>query len=187
MAVPIDYVLQRWPALTRLLDDGRVWLTNNAAERALCSLALGRRAWLFADSDQGSHRAAFFYSLITTAKLNDVDPLAWLTTYWRASPAIQPIASTSSCPGTGGRAPRPPRQPSPSDPYRGPHRMGSVDQLTVRRKRKWLSLWWMGCSQVGFRSSVRSCPGSWLPVTTFLSLLSIALEADGRCSCSLAA
>ena len=78
VAVPIDYMLKRWPAFTRFLDDGRICLTNNAAERALRGLALGRRAWLFAGSDRGGHRAAFFYSLITTAKLNDVDPQAWL-------------------------------------------------------------------------------------------------------------
>jgi transposase len=51
---------------------------NNAAERALRGLALGRKAWLFAGSDRGGQRAAFLYSLIVTAKLNDVDPQAWL-------------------------------------------------------------------------------------------------------------
>ncbi len=51
---------------------------NNAAERALRGLALGRKAWLFAGSDRGGERAAFLYSLIVTAKLNDLDPQAWL-------------------------------------------------------------------------------------------------------------
>ena len=60
------------------LADGRVCLTNNAAERALRGVALGRKAWLFAGSDRGGERAAMLYSLITTAKLNDVDPRAWL-------------------------------------------------------------------------------------------------------------
>jgi transposase len=78
VAVPIDYMLKRWAGFATFLDDGRACLTNNAAERALRGLALGRRAWLFAGSDRGGHRAAFFYSLITTAKLNDVDPQAWL-------------------------------------------------------------------------------------------------------------
>ena len=78
VAVPIDYMLKRWPAFTRFLDDGRVCLTNNAAERALRGLALGRKAWLFAGSDRGGHRAAFFYSLVTTDKLNEGDPQAWL-------------------------------------------------------------------------------------------------------------
>jgi transposase len=74
----IDYMLKRWPSFTRFLDDGRICLTNNAAERALRGLALGRKAWLFAGSDRGGQRAALLYSLIVTAKLNDVDPQAWL-------------------------------------------------------------------------------------------------------------
>ena len=55
-----------------------MYLTNNASERALRGLALGRKAWLFAGSDRGGQRASFFNSLIVTAKLNDVDPQAWL-------------------------------------------------------------------------------------------------------------
>jgi transposase len=78
VAGAIDYMLKRWAAFTRFLDDGRVCLTNNAAERALRGLALGRKAWLFAGSDRGGQRAAFLYSLIVTAKLNNVDPQAWL-------------------------------------------------------------------------------------------------------------
>ncbi|TAJ81425.1 IS66 family transposase [Reyranella sp.] len=78
VAGAIDYMLKRWPAFTRFLDDGRICLTNNAAERALRGLALGRKAWLFAGSDRGGQRAAFLYSLIVTAKMNDVDPQAWL-------------------------------------------------------------------------------------------------------------
>ena len=70
--------LKRWPAFTRFLEDGHVCLSNNAAERALRGLALGRKAWLFAGSDRGGERAAFFTGLIVTAKLNDVDPQAWL-------------------------------------------------------------------------------------------------------------
>ena len=62
----IDYMLTRWPAFTRFLDDGRVCLTNNAAERALRGIALGRRAWLFAGSDRGGERAAAMYTLIAT-------------------------------------------------------------------------------------------------------------------------
>jgi hypothetical protein len=62
----------------RFLEDGRICLTNNAAERALRSLALGRKAWLFAGSDRGGDRAATMYTLIGTAKLNDIDPQAWL-------------------------------------------------------------------------------------------------------------
>jgi transposase len=78
VAKAIDYMLTRWPAFARFLDDGRICLTNNAAERALRGLALGRKSWLFAGSQRGAERAAVMYSLIQTAKLNDVDPQAWL-------------------------------------------------------------------------------------------------------------
>ena len=78
VAKAMDYMLNRWPAFTRFLTDGRICLTNNAAERALRTLALGRKSWLFAGSDRGGERAAMMYSLITTAKMNDVDPQAWL-------------------------------------------------------------------------------------------------------------
>jgi transposase len=74
----INYMLRRWPAFSRFLDDGRVCITNNAAERALRCVPLGRKAWLFCGSDRGGQRAAVIYSLIGTAKLNDVDPQAWL-------------------------------------------------------------------------------------------------------------
>jgi len=78
VAKALDYILTRWPAFTRFLDDGRICLTNNAAERALRGLALGRKSWLFAGSVRGAERAAVMYTLIQTAKLNDVDPQAWL-------------------------------------------------------------------------------------------------------------
>jgi transposase len=78
LAKAMDYMLKRWPAFTRFLDDGRVCLSNNAAERGLRGIALGRKSWLFAGSDRGGMRAAAMYSLIVTAKMNDVDPQAWL-------------------------------------------------------------------------------------------------------------
>ena len=74
----IDYSLKRWAAFTRFLDDGRLCMSNNAAERELRAIAIGRRNWTFAGSDEGGRRAATIYSLIATAKLNDVDPQAWL-------------------------------------------------------------------------------------------------------------
>ncbi|MGO9816609.1 MAG: IS66 family transposase [Acidocella sp.] len=74
----INYMLNRWPAFTRFLDDGRICLTNNAAERALRGIALGRKARLFAGSNRGGQRAAKMYSLIVTAKMNDIDSQAWL-------------------------------------------------------------------------------------------------------------
>jgi transposase len=77
-AKAMDYMLKRWDAVTRFLDDGRICISNNAAERALRSVALGRKAWLFAGSERGGERAALMYSLIQTCKLNNVDPQAWL-------------------------------------------------------------------------------------------------------------
>ena len=78
VAKAIDYMLKRWAAFTRFLSDGRICLTNNAAERALRGIAIGRKNWLFAGSDRGGERAAAMYTLIATAKLNNVDPQAWL-------------------------------------------------------------------------------------------------------------
>ena len=78
LAKAIHYMLRRWPSFTRFLDDGRVCLTNNAAERALRCVALGRKSWLFCGSDRGGQRAAVMYSLLGTAGLNGVDPQAWL-------------------------------------------------------------------------------------------------------------
>jgi transposase len=78
LARAIDYSLKRWAALTRFLDDGRLCLSNNAAERALRCVAVGRKNWTFAGSDAGGERAATIYTLIETAKLNGVDPRAWL-------------------------------------------------------------------------------------------------------------
>jgi transposase len=78
VAEPIDYMLKRWGRFAQFIDDGRICLTNNAAERALRGFALGRKSWLFAGSDRGADRAAAMTTLIMTAKLNDVDPLAWL-------------------------------------------------------------------------------------------------------------
>jgi transposase len=78
LAKAIDYILKRWAAFTLFLDNGRVCLSNNAAERALRGIALGRKSWMFCGSDRGGQRAAAMYSLIVTAKMNDVDPQAWL-------------------------------------------------------------------------------------------------------------
>jgi transposase len=78
LAKAMDYLLKRWPSFTRFREDGRICLSNNAAERAMRAVALGRRSWLFAGSDRGGQRAAAVYSLITTAKMNNVDPQAWL-------------------------------------------------------------------------------------------------------------
>jgi len=74
----IDYLLKRRTVFTRFLDDGRVCMSNNAAERELRAVAMGRKNWTFAGSDEGGRRAAAIYTLIQTAKLNDIDPQAWL-------------------------------------------------------------------------------------------------------------
>jgi transposase len=77
-AKAISYSLNRWDGLLRFLDDGRLCMSNNAAERALRGIAVGRKNWTFAGSDEGGRRAAAIYTLIETAKLNDIDPQAWL-------------------------------------------------------------------------------------------------------------
>lgn len=88
VARAMDYMLTRRDRFTRFLTDGRTCITNNAAERALRGVALGRKAWLFAGSERGGERAASMYTLIVTAKLNGVDPQAWL------ADVIANIAST---------------------------------------------------------------------------------------------
>ena len=115
VAKAINYMLDgtgRWDAFTAFLDDGRLCLTNNAAERALRGIALGRKSWLFAGSERGGDRAAFMYTLIVTAKINDIDPQAWLADVlarlpdmpisrvhelmpwnWRAAPEFKRIAA----------------------------------------------------------------------------------------------
>jgi hypothetical protein len=78
-AAAIGYALARWPALMYYCDDGRIEIGNNAAERALRAVALGRKNYLFAGSDAGGERAAVIYSLLGSAKLNGIDPEAYLS------------------------------------------------------------------------------------------------------------
>ena len=73
-----EYMLRRGDRCARFLDDGRICLTNNASERALRGFAPGRKSWFFAGSERGADRAAVMATLIMTAKLNEIDPLAWL-------------------------------------------------------------------------------------------------------------
>ena len=126
IAKAIDYMLKRWPAFTRFLDDGRICLTNNAAERALRGIALGRRAWLFAGSDRGGERAAAMYTLIGTAKLNDIDPQAWL------ADVLAPHRRSSGLPPARAaalelEARRNPSRRRLTDPHRGLRRMLTND------------------------------------------------------------
>lgn len=78
VAEVMDYMLKAWPAFTAFLDDGRICLTNNAEEPAFRGIALGRKSWLFTGSDRSGQRTAFMLRLIGAAKLNDIDPQAWL-------------------------------------------------------------------------------------------------------------
>ena len=78
LAKAIDYQFNHWDAFKRFLDDGRICLSNNAAERSVRGIAVGRRNWTFCGSDTGGHRAAVMFTMIETAKLSDVDPKAWL-------------------------------------------------------------------------------------------------------------
>lgn len=78
LAKGFNYMLKRWSSFTLFLEDGRVCLSNNAAERGLRGIALGRKSWLFCGSDRGGQRAAAMYSLIVTAKMSGIDPQAWL-------------------------------------------------------------------------------------------------------------
>src|SRR5436853_2819658 len=78
LAEAMDYSLKRWTALTRFIDNGCICLSNNAAERAVRGIGVGRSNWTFAGSDSGGRRAAAIYTLIATCKLNEIDPRAWL-------------------------------------------------------------------------------------------------------------
>ena len=78
LAIAIRYCLNRWNALTRFVDDGRLEMTNNAAERAIRPLTLGRRNWTFVGSDTGGDRAAVFFTIMQTCRLNGVNPEAYL-------------------------------------------------------------------------------------------------------------
>jgi transposase len=86
LAGAIKYALVRWVALTRYRDDGRIEIDNNSAERSIRPLVLGRRNYLFAGSDAGGERAANIYTLIATARLNDIDP------YWYLRQVLERIA-----------------------------------------------------------------------------------------------
>lgn len=78
LAKAINYMLSRWDSFARFVHDGRICMTNNAAERRVRTIAVGRRNWTFCGSDRGGDRAAAVYTLIQTCRLNGVDPHAWL-------------------------------------------------------------------------------------------------------------
>ena len=122
----IAYTTRRWEALTRFMVDGRICLTNNAAERALRGVAVGRRNWTFAGSDRGGERAAAIYTLVETAKLNGVDPQAWLADVL-ARLADHPAKRITDllCRGTG----TPPPEPGEPPPAASPPEVGELELL----------------------------------------------------------
>ena len=94
VAKAMDYMLKRWPGFTRFLEDGRIDLSNNAAERALRGIDLGRKSWLFAGSDRGGQRAAIMYSLIVTALCRARHKAVWMMVSMvaaRSTPESEPV------------------------------------------------------------------------------------------------
>lgn len=82
----LTYVQNQWPALNRYLENGALCIDNNASERALRAVAVGRKNWMFAGSEEGGHRAATFYSLIGSAKANGVEPFSYLKSLFELLP-----------------------------------------------------------------------------------------------------
>lgn len=107
----MNYMLRRWDDFARFLDDGRICLTNNSAEPALRGVALGRRNWTFAGSQRGADSAAIMLTMITTCRLNDVDPKAWLADVL-ARIADIPASRLHELLPRGMEAPAPSRQPA---------------------------------------------------------------------------
>jgi transposase len=101
LAQAIRYALGRMPKARTYLSNGMLEPDNNICEWSIRPIALGRKNYLFMGSVGGGKAAAIAYTLIETAKMNSVDPEAWLTWVLNTSPIIKSIVSTNSCPGTG--------------------------------------------------------------------------------------
>jgi hypothetical protein len=101
VAKAMDYMLKRIEVFKRFLDDGRICLSNNAAERELRGIALGRKSWLFAGSDRGGERAAIMLTRSTPPSLTMSIPRLGLPTCWRGCLIIRRGGSRSCCPGNG--------------------------------------------------------------------------------------
>lgn len=115
---PINYMLRRWGDFARFLDDGRICLSNNAAEGALRGIALGRRSWTFAGSQRRADRAVVMLTLITTARLKDIDPKAWLADTLARIADLPVSRLPNCCRGSGNACAKPKslRISSPPDP-----------------------------------------------------------------------
>ncbi len=122
VAKAIDYLMppkgDRWDAFIAFLDDGRICLTNNAAERALRGTALGRKSWHFAGSGRGGERAAFMYTLIVNCKLNDIDPQARMADVLTRIPDITVSRLPELLPWNWKRPSMKPSRPRDSGPRR---------------------------------------------------------------------
>ena len=135
-AKAIDCSLKRWPVFAHFLDDGRLCMSNNAAERAVRCIAVGRKNWTFAGSDEGGRRAAAIYTLIETAKLNDIDPQAWLADVLAPYQTTPPNGSLSSYLGIGERKVSPQRPLDGAPAARYPHNSGAFTGSVRSRLRK---------------------------------------------------
>ena len=87
----LHYLLEQWPKLIRYLEDGRLSIDNNATERAIRPFVIGRRNWLFADTQHGASASANLYSLIETAKANNIEPYVYLRHIFKELPAAQTV------------------------------------------------------------------------------------------------
>jgi hypothetical protein len=135
LAGAIRYTLKHWPQLTRYRDDGRLEIDNNAAERAIRPLALGRKNYLFAGSDDGGRRAAAIYTLIETAKMNSVDPEAYLRDVLAGSHLLPPAHRRAAALGLGRRAPAGPSARLSRHPSAHLRRTNRPGGLTERLRR----------------------------------------------------
>jgi transposase len=92
LGAALAYLLKQWPKLIRYVEDGRVAIDTNLAENAIRPFALGRRNWLFADTISGAKASAHLYSLVQTARANELEPYAYLRRLFTELPAAQSVA-----------------------------------------------------------------------------------------------
>jgi transposase len=181
MALAVGYALSNWTALTQFVDDGRIEAHNNAAERALRCVALGRKNYLHLGSDVGGHSAAVIYTLIGSAKLNGIDPQCYLTYVLERIGGHPSTASTICCRGPWRRSSRRPGS-SPSWPRRpdaGAQRHPVPPPLqcgmgTTSIDASELHAWQLYVELEDVQTR-RSGAGCWCPLDIDLSRLHVAL------------